>query len=51
MTEKILASLKRLDIKEYVINITAYKSAQMFFIKKKLDTKRVSSISLSDIPS
>ena len=40
MKDKILASLKRLNIEEYFINITSYKSAQMFFIKKSLDTKR-----------
>ena len=40
MKEKILASLKRLNIEEYTLNITSYKSAQMFFIKKSLDTKR-----------
>ena len=40
MKEKILASLKRLNIEEYVLKITQYKSAQMFFIKKSLDTKR-----------
>lgn len=40
MKDKILASLKRLNIEEYIINITSYKSAQMFFIKKSLDTKR-----------
>ena len=40
MKEKILASLKRLNIEEYVINITSYKSAQMFFVKKSLDSKR-----------
>lgn len=40
MKEKILASLKRLSIEEYTINITNYKSTQMFFIKKSLDTKR-----------
>jgi len=40
MKEKILASLKRLNIEEYIINITKYQSAQMFFIKKSLDTKR-----------
>ena len=40
MKEKILASLKRLNVKEYVINVTSYKSAQMFFVKKSLDSKR-----------
>lgn len=40
MKEKILASLKRLNIEEYIINISKYKSAQMFFIKKSLDTRR-----------
>ena len=40
MKEKILASLKRLNIEEYTLNISTYKSAQMFFIKKSLDTKR-----------
>ena len=35
MKERILASLKRLNIEEYVINVTSYKSAQMFFVKKK----------------
>ena len=40
MKEKILASIKRLNIEEYTLNITSYKSAQMFFIKKSLDTKR-----------
>lgn len=40
MKEKILASLKRLNIEEYMINISSYKSAQMFFVKKSLDSKR-----------
>ncbi|MBQ9488621.1 MAG: hypothetical protein IJU80_01670, partial [Lachnospiraceae bacterium] len=40
MKEKILASLKRLHIEEYIINITSYQSAQMFFVKKSLDCKR-----------
>ena len=40
MKEKILASLKRLNIEEYIINVTSYKSAQMFFVKKSLDCKR-----------
>ena len=40
MKDKILASPKRLNIEEYIINITKYQSAQMFFIKKSLDTKR-----------
>ena len=40
MKEKILASLKRLNIEEYIINIMSYKSAQMFFVKKSLDCKR-----------
>ena len=40
MKERILASLKRLNIEEYIINITSYKSAQMFFVKKSLDCKR-----------
>lgn len=40
MKEKILASLKRLNIEEYIINVTSYKNAQMFFVKKSLDCKR-----------
>ena len=40
MKDKILASLKRLNIEEYILNISSFKSAQMFFIKKSLDTKR-----------
>ncbi|MBE5861277.1 MAG: hypothetical protein E7295_00320 [Lachnospiraceae bacterium] len=40
MKEQILASLKRLHIEEYIINITSYQSAQMFFVKKSLDCKR-----------
>lgn len=41
MTEKILASLKRLSIDEYIINTEEMRSAQLFFIKKTLDTKRI----------
>ncbi len=40
MKDRILASLQRLNISEYILNIDSYKSAQMFFIKKSLDTKR-----------
>ena len=40
MKDKIIASLKRLNIEEYIISITSYKSAQMFFVKKSLDCKR-----------
>ena len=40
MKDKILASLKRLNIEEYIINVTSCKSAQMFFVKKSLDSKR-----------
>ena len=40
MKEKILASIKRLNIEEYIISVTSYKSAQMFFVKKSMDCKR-----------
>ena len=36
-----MASIKRLNIDEYQINIEKYISAQMFFIKKSLDMKRI----------
>lgn len=41
MTDRILAALKKLDIKEYLIVEEQSRSAQMFFIKKTLDMKRV----------
>ena len=41
MTDRILASLKRLNVEEYEIMLEKMKSSQMFFIKKSLDVKRI----------
>ena len=41
MKDKILASLTRLGVEEYLINEVVKRSAEMFFIKKSLDTRRI----------
>ena len=41
MKEKILAALSRLQIGEYIINEEHTRSAELFFIKKTLDTRRI----------
>ena len=41
MRDKVLAVLKKLGIDEYIINETQTRSAEMFFIKKTLDMKRI----------
>ncbi|MCR5684605.1 MAG: hypothetical protein K6G81_04175 [Lachnospiraceae bacterium] len=41
MKDKILAALSRLHIDEYIINEERTRSAELFFIKKTLDTRRI----------
>ncbi len=41
MKDKILAALSRLHIDEYIINEEHTRSAELFFIKKSLDTRRI----------
>ncbi|MCR5322231.1 MAG: hypothetical protein K6E85_02955 [Lachnospiraceae bacterium] len=41
MKNKILAALSRLHIDEYIINEEQTRSAELFFIKKSLDTRRI----------
>ncbi len=41
MKNRILAALSRLHIDEYIINEEQTRSAEMFFIKKELDTRRI----------
>ena len=41
MKEKILAALSKLQISEYIINEEHTRSAELFFIKKTLDTRRI----------
>nr|MCR5685748.1 hypothetical protein [Lachnospiraceae bacterium] len=41
MKDRILAALKRLHIDEYTINEERTRSAELFFIKKTLDTRRI----------
>ena len=41
MIDRIKASLAKLSIDEYIINRTEIRSSQLFFIKKKLDMKRI----------
>jgi len=41
MKDKILASLSRLHIDEYIINEICRRTAELFFIRKTLDTRRI----------
>ena len=41
MKDRILAALSRLQISEYIINEEHTRSAELFFIKKSLDTRRI----------
>ncbi len=49
MKAKILASLKRLSIEEYMIYVKSYKSTQMFFVKKSLDCKRAENTQIYNV--
>ena len=41
MTDRITETLKKLNIKEYIINDLVRESAELFFIRKKLDQRRM----------
>ncbi len=45
MKDRILAALSRLQISEYIINEEHTRSAELFFIKKSLDTRRIKDFS------
>ena len=49
MTERILSVLKKCGIEDYQIIITQEESAELFFIKKKLDMQRSKKISTANV--
>lgn len=49
MTERILSALKKCGIEDYQIIITQEESAELFFIKKKLDMQRSKKISTANV--
>ena len=49
MKDRILAALSRLHIEEYIINETTTRSAEMFFIRKTLDTRRIKNVSSYEV--